>query len=184
MRVCLLAGVSLIFAGVAALGDAGNVPSCALQGNNPPCPLPGRGWSRTWQLNRSTICQPGNTAGYLDAQAAARWGLVSLDWSIANGIWNPSGRPANETTGATTLVEQCRQIKAVDPTTKCLVYRNTELALEWLEPQRAAMQNAADAGLFMTYQAGNPDGKPVGTIYDEDAGGPCAGCHQYFWNYS
>lgn len=35
--------------------------------------------------------------------------------------------PGAYNTGAATLVEQCRQIKAVDPTTKCFVYRNTEL---------------------------------------------------------
>lgn len=73
-----------------------------------------------------------------------------------------------QTTGASTLVEQCRRIKAVcvrlpecspcctvftrvdpllsflarvqvDPTSKCFVYRNTELALEWLEPQVFAL---------------------------------------------
>lgn len=99
------------------------VPSCATEDGDPPCPLPQAPWNATWQLNRSTICQPGNTAGFLDAKAAARFGLVSLDWSIANGVWNPPGTPCNATTGAATLVEQCRQIKAVDPTTKCFVYR-------------------------------------------------------------
>ncbi len=82
--------------------------SCALTNFNPPCPPPAAPWVNTWQLNRSTICQPGNTAGFLDAAAAARWGLVSLDWSIAYEVWNPPGGLANETTGASTLVEQCR----------------------------------------------------------------------------
>jgi hypothetical protein len=43
-----------------------------------PCPAPQ--WQPTYQMNRSTICQPGNTVGYLNATEAARWGLVSLDW--------------------------------------------------------------------------------------------------------
>ena len=63
--------------------------------------------------------------------------------------WHPAGMPCNVTTGATTLVEQCRQIKAVDPTTKCFVYRNTELALEWLEPQRAVMDDPTKASFFL-----------------------------------
>jgi len=55
------------------------VPSCATQDGAPPCPLPQPPWQRSWQLNRSTICQPGNTADFLDPVAAARFGLVSLD---------------------------------------------------------------------------------------------------------
>ena len=88
------------------------------------------------------------------------------------------------------LVEQCQQIKAVDPTTKCFVYRNTgacgvwyvacgvwradlapphpstmpmtcllpELALEWLEPQRAVMYDPSVADYFLQYLPGNPKG--------------------------
>ena len=64
-------------------------------------------------------------------------------------VWNPPGTPPNKTTGAATLVEQCRQIKAVNPNTRCFVYRNTELALEWLEPQRAVMNDPAFAGTYL-----------------------------------
>ena len=48
---------------------------------------------------------------------------------------------------------------------------NTELALEWLEPQRAAMLDPSKADFFLQYQPGNPSGQPAGTIYNEDAGG-------------
>lgn len=120
------------------------------------------------------------------AEDAARWGLLSLDWSIANGIWDPPGTPDNKTTGASTLVQQCQLIKAVPQAfpTKCFVYRNTELALLWLEPQRAAMLDATMRDYFLQYQAVNPGSVPAGTLYNENAGGPCAGCSQYFWNYS
>jgi hypothetical protein len=137
-------------------------------------------------LNKSTICQPGNTADYLVAADAARFGIVSLDWSIASGAWRPGGAatPCSATTGAATLVEQCRRIKAADATARCFVYRNTELALEWLEHQRAVMDDPARASWFLQYQPGNPQGVAAGTIYNEDAGGPAQGCRQYFWNYS
>ena len=124
------------------------VPPCSTTQGTPPCPAPT--WAPVWALNRSTICQPGANVGdaWLDETAAAKWGLVSLDWSIANGVWRGNGDVANMT-GAATLVEQCRRIKAVDATTKCFVYRNTELALEWLEPQRAVMRDPAFAGYFL-----------------------------------
>lgn len=160
------------------------VPSCATQNGDPPCPLPVSPWTPTWALNRSTICQPGNTAEFLNATQAARFGLISLDWSVANNVWRPAGTPCNETTGAAVLVEQCRQILAVDPTTKCFVYRNTELALYWLEHQREVMVDPSKADWFLQYQPGNPKNVTPGTIYNEDAGGPASGCHQYFFNYS
>ena len=100
-------------------------PSCATQDGAPPCPLPVAPWQRTWALSKSIVCQPGNTPGFLVAADAARFGLVSLDWSIAGGVWRPGGaaQPCNSTTGAAALVEQCRQMKAVDPSVKCFVYR-------------------------------------------------------------
>lgn len=159
------------------------VPPCSMTQGTPPCPTPN--WAPVWAVNRSTMAQPGGNDGdgWLDAAAAARFGLISLDWSVANGIWRGSGN-VSAMTGAATLVEQCRRIKAVDPTTKCFVYRNTELALEWMEPHRSVMSDAAFADYFLQYQANNPKGVPPGTPYNEDAGGPGAGCRQFFWNYS
>lgn len=157
------------------------VPPCSMTQGTPPCPLPA--WEPVWQLNKSTICQPANVESFLNATEAARWGLVSLDWTIASSVWLGNGNVSNMT-GAATLVEQCRQIKVVDPDTKCFVYRNTELALEWMEPQRAVMDDPAFASWFLQYQPGNPENITAGTPYNEDAGGPASGCRQFFWNYS
>jgi len=163
----------------------GIVPTCTMTSGTPPCPLPT--WEPTYQLNRSTICQPGVTEGFLDANEAARWGLVSLDWSIAYNVWNSnaSGTPIlNNLTCAETLVEQARQIKAVNPLTKVFVYRNTELALSFLKPQRDVMQDPNFAYFFLQYQANNPGNVTPGTIYNEPAGFPCNDCPQYFTNFS
>ena len=159
------------------------VPPCSLTQGTPPCPLPA--WPPQWALNRSTICQPGAALGesWLNASAAARYGLVSLDWSVANAEWRQGGN-VSAMTGAATLVEQCRRIKQVDPTTRCFCYRNTELALEWMEPHRAVMRDPAFADLFLLNQPGNPANNTPGTPYNEDAGGPGAGCRQFFFNYS
>lgn len=154
--------------------------ACSLTSSTPACPLPQ--WAPTYQINRSTICQPGNTQGFLNASEAARWGLVSLDWSIASGIWY-TGSEMNAT-GAATLVEQARQIKQVNPLTKVFVYRNTELALSWLEPQRSVMFDPSFASFFLQYQPNNPGNFTPGVIYNEPAGAPCASCAQYFTNFS
>lgn len=156
---------------------------CSMTQGFPPCPLPA--WTPVWDLNRSTICQPGASVGesWLNATAAAKFGLVSLDWSVANGEWSKGGN-VSAMTGAATLVEQCRRIKEVDPTTKCFAYRNTILALEWMEPHRSVMNDPAFVDLFLLNQPGNPGNLTPGTPYGEDAGGPGAGCRQFFWNYS
>lgn len=46
------------------------------------------------------------------------------------------------------------------------------------------MYDAAFADFFLQYQPGNPQGKPAGIIYNENAGGPGSGFNQFFWNYS
>jgi len=120
---------------------------------------------------------------WLNATEAARFGLISLDWSVANAEWSKGGN-VSAMTGASTLVEQCRRIKQVDPTTKCFVYRNTILSLEWMEPHRSVMNDPAFVDLFLLNQPGNPANATPGTPYNEDAGGPGAGCRQFFWNYS
>jgi hypothetical protein len=161
------------------------VPPCSMTQGTPPCLLPA--WEPIWSLAKSTICQPGGYAGdsWLNSTEAARWGLISLDWSVANAEWTRNGTLAPQNmTGAATLVEQCRRIKAVDPSTLCFVYRNTELALQWMEPQRDVMADPAFKDFFLQYQVGNPKNVTPGTIYNEVAGSPATGCNQYFWNFS
>ena len=138
------------------------------------------GWSRACRACPRTRSAPRSPSLPTPQPPSPR----RLDWSIASGRWRAPGAPCSATTGAATLVEQCRRIKAVNPATKCFVYRNAQLALEWLEPQRAAMQDASKAGYFLQYQAGNPRNVTPGTVYSEAAGGRAEGCRQYFWNYS
>ena len=47
-------------------------------------------------------------------------------------------------------MEQCRMAKAANPGQKCFIYRNTELALEWMNSNRAVM-NEAHAEMFLQY---------------------------------
>jgi hypothetical protein len=51
------------------------------------------------------------------------------------------------------LTEQCKRIKAQGTGTRCMVYRQNELAVEWQESSRAAMTQAnADAGWFLKFK--------------------------------
>ena len=42
-------------------------------------------WAPTWNLTQSTVINPGITDGYFSPNHT--WGLISPDWSCAQGIW-------------------------------------------------------------------------------------------------
>jgi len=63
------------------------------------------------------------------------------------------------------------------PGTRVFIYHNTELALQWLESQRAVMYDPTKAHWFLQYTDGK--GNKNGTIYNEHI-------HQgdqYFWDF-
>jgi hypothetical protein len=68
-------------------------------------------------------------------------------------------------------VEGCRQLKAAGRARLCYINHNMELALEWLESQRAVMHSPDTSGYFLQY--------PNGTVYDE----PITFGSQLFWDY-
>lgn len=143
-------------------------PSCALNGN--PCPTPT--WPVEWNLTRSTICQPGGAAfsGYFYPPSYQHWGFVSLDWSVAVDLWLNEDR--RNSTCEETLRQNCELLKSGGLVTRCFIYHNTELALEWIESQREVMYNPDTANYFLRF--------PNGTIYNE----PVGPGDQYFWNFS
>jgi len=126
-------------------------------------------------LTLSTICQPGDTSDYWLPPVQQPWGLVSLDWSIANGIWR--NKNMSLSTVEATSIENCRRIKAQAPTTRCFIYHNMELALQAFESQRAVMYDPSKADWFLQFTDGQ--GNKNGTIYNEP-GGPG---DQFFWDF-
>ena len=42
-------------------------------------------WAPTWNLTLSTVINPGITDGFFAPHHS--WGLISPDWSIAQGVW-------------------------------------------------------------------------------------------------
>ena len=88
--------------------------------------------------------------GLYDATKASRWGWLNFDWSDGSAMWQDKLPGHND---EAVMVEQCKRIKALGTGTRCFVYRNTELALQWEETSRAAMtQRNVDAGWFLRYK--------------------------------
>ena len=76
-------------------------------------------WTPTWDLAASTIVQPCNFSGLMDASFLAKWGVVSMDWSNGRAAWAQQ-RPM-DCDGM--LLQQASAIKAIDPSTHVWVYR-------------------------------------------------------------
>ncbi len=50
-------------------------------------------------------------------------------------------------------------VKTLNPKTKVFVYRNMELALQWLSSERAAMYDPSKRDYFLQYQVGPQAGQ-------------------------
>ena len=74
---------------------------------------------------------------------------MTFDWSDANALWQDTPPHNNEAV----LVEQCKMVKAEGTGTRCMVYRNNELALQWQESSRAVMtEEYVKKGWFLRFQ--------------------------------
>ena len=182
------------------------VKSCAASHNARPCPPPP--WPPVYQMNRSTVVQPCNSSGYWSNPD--EFGLTSFDWSNAKAIW--SSNTNNATNCSEMLVEQAKMVKtASHGRTRVFVYRNFELALEWIRGQRAAMNDPTKSGYFLyvslsslfhvtpvfvsslittsltssssplSSQYQDEHGVSTGKVYSEPQ---LNGLRQYFWNFS
>eukprot|EP00729_Bicosta_minor_P014682 gene14682-21420_t len=127
----------------------------------PPPNFPPPTWTPNWNLTESTTIQPSGNSYFMPNHT---WGLVSLDWSVARSIWMKNGR--NHTNNEAVSTEGCRRLKAAGKASRCFIYHNMELALEWEESQRKVMYDPATADYFLQYTDGK--GNKNGTIYQED----------------
>ena len=133
----------------------------------PGCPT----WTPNWNLTESTVIMPMSNDDYF--APTHTWGLISLDWSVARGVWFKNGR--NKSNCEAVSTEGCRRMKTSGRASKCFIYHNMELALEWLESQRAVMYDPTKADWFLQYTDGH--GNKNGTIYSE----PNEWGDQFFW---
>ena len=120
----------------------------------------------SYAMNRSTIAGAYNMSGLYDAHLAARFGAVFFDADNARSIWlssirNGSSRQIGLPSSEELLAEQCRLVKQVNPHTRCLVYRNAALGLQW-------SVRAATPVAFALATATNAHGSP--RLYTMHAG--------------
>ena len=138
----------------------------------PPTPARPPTWTPNWNLTESTTIQPSGDDYFAPNHT---WGLISLDWSVARSIWFKNGR--NKTDCEAVSTEGCRRLKTSGHASRCFIYHNMELALEWEETQRAVMYDPTKADYFLQYTDGR--GNKNGTVYNE----PIEFGDQYFWDY-
>ena len=138
-------------------------PSCMINGQQCPIPAP---WVVDWSLVNSSACMPSleGATNNVSFWPAHRWGFASLDWTVGRGTWlNATDR--NASTCEATSAANCRALKAAGLVHRCGIYHNVELALQWLESNRAVMYDDDKADWFLQYT--RSDGTKNGTIYNE-----------------
>jgi hypothetical protein len=92
-------------------------PSPTCSKNGVPCPPPT--WTPTWNLTKSTVIQPSSGTYFMPKHP---WGLISLDWSVANQVWF-LGNTSNTTCEATSITG-CRMLKAAGLADRSFIYHN------------------------------------------------------------
>jgi hypothetical protein len=132
-------------------------------------------WAANWNLTESRFAYIANYKPTINRNQSyisldSPMGLVGLDWTVSVNAWFKPG--AGESTCEAVSRENCRRMKTSGTLRRCCIYHNTELALGWLESQRAAMDDESKRDFFLQYKNG--------TIYSEDI----ELGRQWFWNHS
>lgn len=124
------------------------------------------GWVVDWSLRNSTACMPelSGALNNISFTPEHHWGLASLDWSVGKGTWL-NKTDLNSSTCQATSIANCRALKASGNLTRCFIYNNVELALQWLETSRSVMYDDSKKDWFLQYTDGN--GHKTGEIYNE-----------------
>jgi hypothetical protein len=122
----------------------------------PPPPVKNIGllpkWKPTWNMSRSTMLYTCNHSGFHDANYAARFGVVSYDWSNDKAEW-AQAKPMN---CEEMLTKQADKVLAIDAgieneQPKVWIYRNTIKALNWFTSVREKLDDPAYAGWFVPF---------------------------------
>ena len=107
-------------------------------------------WPITYQQNRSTFAYVCNYSGYTNVSKGmitSRFGLVAFDWSNAKTDWaNQQPMDCEER-----LVVQAAMLKASNPQTRVIVYRNLVKALPWFATVRSLLENPQFVSYFMSF---------------------------------
>eukprot|EP01046_Picozoa_sp_COSAG06_P060299 COSAG06_NODE_12775_length_1331_cov_2.163961_1_plen_330_part_10 len=144
MRSLPLALLAFVLAPASCFAD---IPRPMIWDENPNPP-----WPASYRINASTIMMPCNWSGFIEPTIAATYGVVSFDWSNGRSMWS-NRRPMDD---EQMMVEQIAQVKAINPTTHCWVYRNLAKALPWMKTIRDKMLDPRFGGFFLKFGATPP----------------------------
>lgn len=102
-----------------------------------------------WSLYNSSACMPqlAGAVNNISFNPVNHWGLASLDWSVGRGSWLNADR--NLSTCEATSTQNCLELKAAGKVIRCGIYHNIELALQWIETDRAVMYDSSKADWFL-----------------------------------
>ena len=116
----------------------------------PPWGVPAN-WEPSYDMNRSISLYWRNATGLEPADYFDGYGLTIFDWAHGAQSWINGAPPMDNAAG---LAEQCALIKARSPSTRCVVYRNTAIALNQHRHISAALDDPAYAGYFLKFKPG------------------------------
>ena len=143
----------------------------------PPAPPSGRervppSWLPTYEMNSSISLYWRNATGLEPADFYDGYGLVMFDWAHAAQAWINDFSPA-PMDNAAVLAKQCELIKARSPRTRCIVYRNTAIALNQHRHISSVLDDPAFADFFLRFKAGATQTGPCwGETDPRQAGSP------------
>lgn len=130
-------------------------------------PVPPHGipetWEPTYEMNRSISLYWRNATGLEPADFYDGYGLVMFDWAHAAQDWINNYSPMDN--GAS-LAKQCEIVKGRNPDTKCIVYRNTVIALNQHRHISSVLDDPAFADFFLKFKPGATQTGPCYGIVD------------------
>jgi len=135
----------------------------------PPTGIP-PSWEPTYEMNKSISLYWRNATGLEPAEYYDGYGLVMLDWAHAAQDWINSYSPMDN---AASLARQCEAIKARNPLTRCIVYRNTVIALNQHRHISSVLDDPAFADFFLRFKPGaTQTGRCWGEVDPRQKGSP------------
>lgn len=127
-------------------------------------------WEPTYDMNRSISLYWRNATGVEPAEFYDGYGLVMLDWAHGAEEWINDYAPMDN---AAVLAKQCELIKARSPATRCVVYRNTCIALNQHKHVSSVLDDPAFGDFFLRFKPGATQTGPCwGEVDPRQQGSP------------
>ena len=120
------------------------------------------GWAPSYAMNSSISLYWRNGTGLEPAEFYDGYGLVMFDWAHAAQDWINNYAPMDN---AASLARQCEIVKSRNPATRCVVYRNTAIALNQHRHISAVLDDPAFADFFLRFK---PNATQTGRCWGEE----------------